>query len=110
VLYLFLEVCPKKLKFDEDSQLEKPLDTSKKLNKLKEKLKQNFTDDDDFNEANFNMARQQVFRRPLFGYDMLNVTSAEGDRVFLKLAPDMEHEKSTVSSFTHNSPQNSPQN
>eukprot|EP00111_Clytia_hemisphaerica_P007026 TCONS_00020366-protein len=95
------EKCTKKLKFDEPSPPSETItpqsQASKELSELRQRLQGNIEDDaDDFDEQQYNNTRQRVFRRPLLGYDMVNVTNTEGDRVFLKLSPDTEHEKSKV--------------
>lgn len=56
----------------------------------------NIVDDEDFNEVAYDISRRRVFRRPIIGQDTLNITSTEGDRVFLKLNADTENEKSNV--------------
>ena len=66
------------------------------MNELKNRLQRNIADEEDFDESDFHAKRQRVFKRPLLGYDMLNVTNGDGDRVFLKLSPDTDGEKSTV--------------
>ena len=90
------------MKFDGPSSPEptKPSQASRELSELRERLQGNIEDDaENFDEQHYNITRQRVFRRPLLGYDMVNVTNTEGDRVFLKLSPDTEHEKSKVSFF-----------
>ena len=86
----FPETCTKRLKFDDPSPPEpaKPQSqASKELSELRERLQGNIEDDaENFDEQHYNITRQRVFRRPLLGYDMVNVTNTEGDRVFLKLS------------------------
>lgn len=76
---------PKKLKLD---------DSPKKINSTKDDISDllaNLKSDINelpVNDAQQNITRKRVFRRPVLGEDSLNVTSTEGDRVFLKLHPD----------------------
>lgn len=79
------EFKPKKLKLD---------DSPKKINSTKDDISDllaNLKSDINelpVNDAQQNITRKRVFRRPVLGEDSLNVTSTEGDRVFLKLHPD----------------------
>ena len=90
-----LGLKPKKLKLDElDFDIDWGIESSNttiikdKSCKIIDQLKYQPSKDDSFNVEAYNMNRQRVFCRPVFGVDLLNVTSTDGDRVFLKLCAE----------------------
>lgn len=59
-----------------------------KVGQIIEKLRHDITSGSDMaTEIN----RRRVFKRPVFGHEWLNVTNSDGDRVFLRIAPDSDN-------------------
>lgn len=83
-----IDAMKAKLK-NEKSSIEKNK-TDKILDQLKSKSSTAILNDDDLDKdaSDYNRFRQRVFTRPVFGSDVLNVTSTDGDRVFLKLCSE----------------------
>ena len=79
---------PKKQKLEEFK--------TKSSNKLASLLKDLQSDDTSINQTEYDLSRKRVFRRPVLGEDSLNITSTDGDRVFLKLHPDDDNSKEEV--------------
>ena len=68
-------------------------DALTRVNNLLDELKQHINDTSSVQRA-FKQ-RQRVFTRPTLGEESLHITSTEGERVYMKLQPDLE-EKSEV--------------